>query len=404
VRVAYVMSRFPKLTETFILYEILALERQGIEVELYPLLREPERVLHPEAVSLVERARYLPFLSWAILGSQLHFLRRRPRAYLGALGSLVAGTWGSFNYFFGGLAIFPKVVHAARLMVENGIGHVHCHFSNHPATAGFVIRRLTETPYSFTAHGSDLHRDRRMLCRKVAEADTVVAISDYNRGVILHECGGRWGEKVVVLHSGVDTEFFRPVARDGARSPFTVLCVGSFEEVKGQTHLIEACRRLVESGLDVVCQLIGDGPLRAELERQIDAAGVGSRIRLMGRRTRDEVAAALGDADVLVAPSVPTARGDREGIPVVLMEAMASGLPVVASSLSGIPELVVDGETGLLTSPGDPAALADALRTLHDDPALRRRLGAAGSELVRAEFDVARNAAALARHFAAAAR
>src|SRR6266508_4090686 len=171
----YVTLRFPTLTEAFVLYEILCLERSGVEVEFYPLLRERAAVVHPEAVPVVNRAHFLPFLSWPILLSQLHFLRRRPRPYLGALRALVQGTWGSANYLIGGIGIFPKVAHAARELEEEGVEHVHCAFSSHPAVAGFLIHRLTGIPYSFTAQGSDLHVDRHMLSEKVAEAAFVRA-------------------------------------------------------------------------------------------------------------------------------------------------------------------------------------------------------------------------------------
>jgi colanic acid/amylovoran biosynthesis glycosyltransferase len=399
LKVAYVMSRFPKLSETFVLGEILAVEEKGVDVELFPLLRERAELVHPEAASLCERARFQPFLSLPILRSQLHFLRRRPRRYVGALWALLRGTWGSANYFVGALGIFPKVVHDARLMEADGIAHVHCHFSNHPAAAGFVINRLTGIPYSFTAHGFDLHVDRHMLCEKVAEAAFVVAVSEYNRKLILEECGERSRSRLTVIHCGVDTGLFRPRERAAAARPFSILCVGTLHEVKGQAYLVEACRLLVEAGVDVTCTLVGDGPDRATLVRQIATAGLEGRVAVAGRRTRAEVAELLGRAHVLVSPSVPTAEGKREGIPVVLMEAMASGVPVVASDISGIPELVEDGETGLLVPPRDPSALASALRRLHDNSALRGRLARAGRETIEREFDVRRNAAELVRRF-----
>jgi glycosyltransferase involved in cell wall biosynthesis len=399
LKVGYVMSRFPKLSETFILGEIQAVEEQGLRVELFPLLREREDVVHSEARLLVTRAHYQPFLSLPILGSQLHFLRRRPRRYLGALWALLRGTWGSPNFFIGALGIFPKVAHAARLMEAGGVVHVHCHFSSHPAAAGFVIQRLTGIPYSFTAHGSDLHVDRHMLCDKVAEAAFVVPISEFNRNVILRECGEHLAEKLVVIHCGVDTDLFRP--RDVAESerPFTVICVGTLHEVKGQYYLVDACRLLAEEGIQLACTLVGDGRDRPALQRRIADAGLEGRVTLAGRRTQAEVAELLHSADVLVAPSVPTKRGKREGIPVALMEAMSGGVPVVASDLSGIPELVENEATGLLVPPRDARALADALRRLHDDPSFRRRLGLAGREKVVREFDVRKSASALARRF-----
>jgi colanic acid/amylovoran biosynthesis glycosyltransferase len=400
LKIGYVTSRFPKLTETFVLYEILGLERSGVEVEFYPLLRERAALVHPEAVPVVNRAHFLPFLSWAILLSQLHFLRRRPRAYLGALRALVQGTWGSANYLIGGIGIFPKVAHAARELEEKGVEHVHCSFSSHPAVAGFLIHRLTGIPYSFTAQGSDLHVDRHMLSEKLAEAAFVVAISGYNRDLILHECGDRWRDKIVVIHSGIESDFFKARASRRPDGPFRILCIGTLHEVKGQTYLIDACRLLSEAGVELSCQLVGDGKDRAALERQIADAGLEERVRLEGQRTRGQVAELLRAADVLVAPSVPTKQGKREGIPIVLMEALATGVPVLASDISGIPELVEDGRTGLLAPPRDTEALARALRRLHDEPKLRRQLGLAGRERVVREFDAHANAGRLASQIA----
>jgi colanic acid/amylovoran biosynthesis glycosyltransferase len=401
LKVAYVMSRFPKLSETFVLGEILAVEERGVEVELFPLLRERAEVVHPEAAALCERARFQPFLSLPILRSQLHFLRRAPRRYVRTLWALLRGTWGSANYFVGALGIFPKVVHDARLMQADGIAHIHCHFSNHPAAAGFVIHRLTGIPYSFTAHGFDLHVDRHMLCEKVGDAAFVVAVSDYNRRLILEECGEPARARVAVVHCGVDTEFFRPRRNATPERPFSILCVGTLHEVKGQGYLVEACRLLAESGADVACTLVGDGPDRAALVEQIAASGLEASVTVAGRRTRAEIAELLGRAHVLVSPSVPTSEGKREGIPVVLMEAMASGVPVVASGISGIPELVEDGQTGLLVPPRDPSALAEALRRLQDERALCERLARAGRERVESEFDVRKNAGELVRRFRA---
>ncbi|MGZ6642073.1 MAG: glycosyltransferase [Solirubrobacteraceae bacterium] len=398
--VAYVMSRFPKISETFILTEILALQQRGVRVEIYPLLRERAALVHPDAAALTARARYVPFLSGAVLASQLHWLRRRPGAYLGALRDVAAGTWGSANFLLGGLAVFPKVAHAARLMQQDRVVHVHCHFANHPALAGLVVGRLTGLPYSFTAHGSDLHVERRMLPEKVAEAAFVATVSEFNRRLIVSECGGRFAEKVHVVRAGVDTHLFAPNGRHARPAgPLRVLCVGTLHEVKGQAHLIEACRLLAADGVGIACRLVGDGPDRAMLERRAATAGLEGRVVLVGALTREQVSAELAAADVLVAPSVPTRAGKREGIPVVLMEAMSSGLPVVASELSGIPELVEHDVSGLLVAPGDAAGLASALRRLAGDPALRRRFGAGGRRRVLDGFDVAASAGELAARF-----
>lgn len=402
-KVAYIMSRFPKLTETFILYEMLAMQQQGVQVEVYPLLREREEVMHPEAVQFVEIAHFQPFISLPIIRANLHFLRKKPFVYLKTLWDVLRSNWGSFNFFTGVIGIFPKAVFFAHQMRADNVQHVHAHFASHPAAAGFIIHRLAGIPYSFTAHGSDLHRDRHMLREKVAEAAFVAAISEYNRELIISECRGNFREKVNVVHCGVDTEVFRARSHqtpyEKGENPFLILCVGTLHEVKGQAYLIEACRQLQERGLDFECHFVGDGPDKEALTELVEQARLSDKVRFHGRLTRDEIARLLLDADVLTAPSVPTSDGRREGIPVVLMEAMGSGVPVIASDLSGIPELVNDQLTGLLVPPRDAASLADALECYIKDPDLRRRLGQAGREKVVGEFDLNKTAARLAHYF-----
>ena len=408
VKVAYIMSRFPKLTETFVLYEMRAVEELGAQVEVYPLLRERTTVMHPEAVAFMERAHFQPFISGPILRAHLYFLRQKPGAYLSTLWALLRANFGSLRYFTGALGIFPKAVYFAYRMADAGITHIHAHFASHPAAAGFVIHRLSGIPFSFTAHGSDLHCDRHMLREKVAEAAFVVAISNFNKEIIVQECGERFRGKVVVIHCGVDTQVFQPRATDWWQNrptrPFTLLCIGTLHEVKGQTYLIEACRMLQERGIEIVCNLVGDGPDEEMLAAQIAQAGLDKRVHLLGRRKRDQIAELLARGHVAVTPSVPTKSGKREGIPVALMEAMGSGVPVVASRLSGIPELVEHERSGLLVPPRNAEALADALERLYMNPALCERLGQAGREKVLQEFDLYSNAGALAQFFNGVAR
>ena len=212
--VAYVMSRFPKLTETFVLDEILGLEARGVRVEVFPLWREHEEVLHEEARSVVERAHFLPVLDLAILRDNLSTLVQRPLAYLSALFTLIAANRSSLRFLLGAIAIFPKAVSFSRRMRDLGVEHVHAHFASHPAAAAFVVGRLSGLPWSFTAHGSDLHREQAMLVHKVSEALFVVAISDYNRRFILEHVGSSHAEAVRVIHCGVELERFHRAGSD----------------------------------------------------------------------------------------------------------------------------------------------------------------------------------------------
>lgn len=415
-RVAYLVSRFPKLTETFILFELLAVERHGVAVELFPLMRarasgvhpegqplwrkvaeriRPDRglpVMHPEAVPLVERAHYSGFLSGAVLRDNVTVFRRGPRRYLRTLGQLVVDMAGSANYLVGSLAIFPLAVHFGERMRLLGVEHVHAHFANHPATAAWIIHQTAGLPYSFTGHGADLQVDQHGLRRKVREAAATVTISGYNRRFISEHTGVR-DDRVTVIHCGVDTEIVAPPP--GGRAPADppeVLCIGTFYEVKGHPVLIEACASLRDRGLRFVCRLVGEGPDRDALERLVAERDLRDIVRFEGTMTRGQILDAMQSASVLVVPSVPTESGRREGIPVVLMEAMASELPVVASAISGIPELVRDDHTGVLVPPRDPIALADAVERLLADPARASRLGRAGRAAVVEDFDQAANA------------
>jgi glycosyltransferase involved in cell wall biosynthesis len=395
------MSRFPRLTETFVLYEIQAAEELGVVVSVYPLLRERAKVMHPEARQLLHRVRYLPFVSWPIVRSQFQWLRRAPGRYMSALWAVLRGTWGSARFLLGGLAFFPKVAHAARMMQADGIAHVHCHFASHPALAGFVIHRLTQIPFSFTAHAHDLFVDRHMLRQKVAESAFVVAISRYNRDCIVSECGTEYGDKVHVIHCGVDTTVFSPANAYERSDELSILCVGTLDPRKGQAHLVDSCRILAGRGVPFRCKIVGGAGDRHALEARVTASGLDGRVELVGWQTRPEIVDLMRAADVVVAPSVPLRDGRQEGIPVTLMEAMATGVPVVASAISGIPELVEDGRNGLLVAPADPDALADALEKLQSSADLRRRLGSAGREKVLRSFELRSNAADVIRHIKA---
>ncbi len=399
MKVAFIMSRFPKITETFILYEILELERIGVQAEVYPLMRERQPVLHREAEAMVERAHFHPFLSLPILAANWRFLRTKPRTYLRTLLEVLRGTWGSSNFFVGAIGLFPKAVRFAYEMERQGIEHVHAHFATHPTVAALVIHRLTGIPYSFTAHGSDLHVDRRMLDQKVAAAAMAVTCSNFNKEVMVRECGEDARDKIHVVHYGVDLDVFTPRDRPHAPGPYRIVCVASFEEVKGHKYLVEACRMLAERGVDFTCDLVGEGPQRDDVTKRVADSGLESRFVFHGAVQRPDVVRLLGSADVKVLASFPTKGGKREGMPNVLIEAMAAGLPVVSTQLTGIPELVDSGRTGILVPPADAAALAEALETLSRDGELRRRMGVAGRERVLRLFDRRTNALALARLF-----
>jgi colanic acid/amylovoran biosynthesis glycosyltransferase len=399
---AHLMSRFPKISETFILNEILELEANGMQVELFPLVQEHPAVVQPEAVRLAARAHYPGTERRAVAQAQWHWLRRAPRAYARAWAGALRGNLGSPKFMARALAVVPSAAWFAREMQRLGVRHVHAHYATHPALAAWVCHRLTGIPYSFTAHAHDIYVERPMLAEKAAEAAFVVTISEYNRRLLATLVDPAAAERVHVVRSGVDLARFAPQPRP-ARDALHVVCVASLEPYKGHDHLIDACARLARAGVAFECDLVGDGVLRAELEARAARLGVAGQVRFLGAQPSERVAELVAAADVLVLPSVVTPEGKMEGLPVALIEALAAETPVVASAISGIPELVEDGVTGLLVTPGDDAAIAAALQRLAGDPGLRARLGSEGRGRVASDYDLHRNVATLAKLIGAGA-
>jgi glycosyltransferase involved in cell wall biosynthesis len=234
-----------------------------------------------------------------------------------------------------------------------------------------------------------------MLAVKAREAETMMLISEFNRQVVENVCSSE-ESNLHVVRCGVDVSSFSPVNRGPIPRAPRLLCVGTLHEVKGQRFLIEAIDCLRQRGIESTLQLIGDGDDFASLAQLARDLGLSNSITFSGALPRAEVLKAYGEADIVVCPSAPSNDGRKEGIPVVLMEAMATGAPVVASRLAGIPELVVDGVTGLLADPASSVSLADRIECLVTDPGLAARLGQQGRLRVEQEFSAPRNAAMVA--------
>jgi colanic acid/amylovoran biosynthesis glycosyltransferase len=395
--VLYVASRFPKVTETFVVNEWLALSGR-FQMELAALRRTREAAVHPESRRAMARVRFLDALRPQTVAAHVGWFARRPGAYLSVLVDVLRGSLRVSVLEVGkGAIVFAEAVVLARIVMRDGVAHVHAHFSNQPATAAWIVHRLTGVPFSFTAHANDLFLGPALLERKVADARFVIAISEYNRRLLLDRCPS--AHRVEIVHCGVDNERFAPEHRE-ARDRDRVVCVASLTARKGHVHLVDALALLAHDHPSIALDLVGDGPEREGIAQRARDRGVAHRVRLLGARSSKDVRAVLADARVFVLPSVRLASGRMEGIPVALMEAMASGVPVVASRLSGIPELVEDGVTGLLVAPGDPSALAAAVARLLEDDLLAAELARSAREVVEQSFSLAAEAQRLGDLFA----
>jgi colanic acid/amylovoran biosynthesis glycosyltransferase len=389
------MSRFPLISETFILSEILELERLGFRVEVFPLIREYPAVVHPEALRIAERTRHQSPFSASSLAAQLYWLRTQPRAYLRTWWRAIWGNRTSPRFLLRAFFVVPQAAAYARCARRLGVRHIHAHYATHPALAAYTVTMLTGIPYSFTAHAHDIYVERPMLAEKIRRARFVVTISDYNKSLLQELYGACAARKTFVVRCGVDPDLFTP--RSTRRTtPATLICVASLQDYKGHEYLIQACARLKREGRDFRCVLVGDGDDRDHIVHDVRDRGLQGEVVFAGAQPRERVRELLRESNVLVLPSVVTESGKKEGLPVVLMEALASGLPVVASAISGVPELIRHRQTGLLVPQRDSAALANAIGELLDDPALRERLSRAGREHVIEHYEIRKNVRRLA--------
>jgi colanic acid/amylovoran biosynthesis glycosyltransferase len=395
IRLAYVIVQFPRLSETFILREIVGLRRRGMAITIFSLLACRDAIVDPEAAPLQRDTVYCPLvLSGQVIRAHLHFLARRPVRYFSTLFYVVSRNLRSLHFLLRTLATFPRSVYFARLMREQGITHIHAHWATMPTVSALIASRLLDLPYSFSAHASDIFVDQTMLAEKVRNARFVVTCSRFARDYLASTCRGAVSENLVVNYHGVDL-VRQPGDGSNKRSPPLILSVGRLVAQKGYPYLIDACASLRRVGRSLQCTIVGNGPDRELLLRQIEEAGLGDTVRLTGPLPFAEVMRLYDAATLFALPCVVAPKGDRDGIPNVLLEAMAMQLPVISTPVSGIPELVADGETGLLVPERDAGALAGAIALLLDDPAVGTRLGRQARERVARDFDVERNVQSL---------
>ena len=396
LHVAYVTSRFPLLSETFITMEVDELERRGVRVDLHALVRERDPIRHPEAARLAERCVFPSVGRVAV--DQLRWLIRHPRRYGWMWWRALAGNLRSPKFLMRAVIVAPIAASFSLGVQRSGADHIHAHWATHSGLAAYLMHLLTGLPFSITAHAHDLFVDTTMLGEKLDAAAAIVTISDYNRRELAERYGADVAAKVAVVRCGVDLDLFDGDPLDVDR-PLSIVSVGSLEFRKGHHLLVEACERLRTAGVEATCMIVGEGAERAALEARIRATGLDDRVALVGARQRYEVVETLREADVFVLPSITLDTGKSEGIPVALMEAMAMRLPVIATHMTGIPELVTDGENGYLIPEGDVGVLADRLEQLATKVEHRLELGRRGRQRVEEEFALSANVERLLQVF-----
>ncbi len=395
-RVGFVVKRYPRYSETFIVNEILAHEAAGLDIEVFSLL-PPNDTHFQDSISRV-RAPVTYLTTDALKAAALWRLLQEQVA-CGAIAwdDLEAARGDEARELYSALLL-------ARLVRQRRITHLHAHFATSATSVARTAARFARVPYTFTAHAKDIfHDDVRHddLKRKLTDAAATVTVSDFNVTHLSHTFGAAATSRVTRIYNGMDLGrllFASPVQR----AP-VIITAGRLVEKKGFNDLVDACAVLARQGVAFVCQIIGTGDLEISLSDQIARLNLNDRVHLLGPRPQREVFELIQRAAVFAAPCVVGADNNMDGLPTVLLESMALGTPCVSTDVTGIPEVVIDEETGLLVPQHAPEALADACRRLLDDAALRVRLARRARQLIEDEFDVARNTARLRDVFARAA-
>jgi glycosyltransferase involved in cell wall biosynthesis len=400
-RVAYLSTTYPAPSHAFIEREVTALRARGVELHTFAIRPTPagQLLTQRDREAAATTTTLLPVPARRLVAGHWNELARRPRPYGSTLLHAVSIGRGArrrlWQTFY-----FAEAVLLARACNRTGIEHIHAHFGHPPGDVAMLAARLAGVPWSLTLHGTDVNRgDRRLLAAKAGEAAFVVCVGHFARNQLLPLVEPAQRPRLHVVRCGLENRWFEPPGRASARNGhLRVLSVARLDYPKEPDVLIEAIARLRRSGRPVELTVVGDGALRPRLEQRVRELQLSEDVVFAGFVGQDDLPRYYGSADVFCLSSA------SEGVPVVLMEAMASGVPVVAPRLPGVEELVEDERAGLLFEPGDAEGLARSVERLGSDPRLVDRLTAAARAKVEAEFRVERSAADLEQLFLDARR
>ncbi len=390
VRLAYLVSQYPAVSHTFVLREVRTLREAGFDIQVASINApdRPEKCLTAEEQEESASTLYVKQSGplGALVGLVMSLLQN-PIGWFRGLGYAVRLGGSDFKKALYGLFYFTEAVLIGRWMQSRGLSHLHVHFATPASTVGLIATRIFPITISITVHGPDEFYDAPgyRLAEKIAGSAFLCCIGTYARSQLMKLSPYVEWPKFEVSPLGVDPSAFSPRPTPNADDAFEVICVGRLVPAKGQHILISAVAKLVQEGRPVRLRLVGDGPDRASLEADVKSRGLSENVLFEGAVNQDRIRELYAQAHVFALASF------AEGIPVVLMEAMAMEIPCVTTCITGIPELIRNEVDGLLVSPSDEQALADALARLMDEPELAQRLGRDGRVRVEEKYDLQRN-------------
>jgi glycosyltransferase involved in cell wall biosynthesis len=385
-----ILKGYPRISETFISNEIALLEEHGVRVRILSMRHPRESFTHRSVSRIKARVDYMPETIaghvLTLLSANLACLLRTPRRYAKGLAEMVRRIARTRKAATAKHLLQAGYL-AARVLPGSGVTHLHAHFAHSPTSVAVFASILTGLPFSFTAHAKDIYtQDKTRLAEKIASARFVATCTGYNLEYLSRLNGS--GTPIKRFYHGIDLALFTPgELRLAPKPPYEILTVARFTPKKGLPTVFRALALLKERGVEFKHVLIGSGEERENLERLARELGIHERVEWLGTRPHEVVVERMRRADLFVIGCEVSDTGDRDGIPNVLVESMAMGLPVAATAVSAIPELIESGEHGLLAPPGDPEALAGAAHRLLTDLSLRGRVIAAARERVTAHFD-----------------
>jgi colanic acid/amylovoran biosynthesis glycosyltransferase len=381
---AYLFERFPSFGQTFCYREVAELYRQGVAAPTFSIRNPKDEPAQDWDARIVERVHYLP--EEKELLDDVHRASKK-----GKLASEIIATideWGRRTDF---LRLYQAVYVGLRLQ-EMKISHVHAHFAGMAARTAFWIAKFFPVTFSFTAHANDIFAPRNFeigLDKLISAARVIVTETDYSEKFLRERFPER-ADRIHRIYNGLNLGEFGHA--NFSSDPPLIVAIGRLIAKKGFANLIRACALLVERERSFRCEIFGEGPLESQLRRQIEELGLQELVQLPGSKPQHELRACLAGASVFVMPSVPDAEGGMDNLPTVIMEAMATGLPVVSTRIGGIPEMVVENETGFLVQPEDARALAGVIEKVTTDQSLGHKLGQAGYERAQTLFSIEKNA------------
>ncbi|MHA3771044.1 glycosyltransferase [Verrucomicrobiota bacterium sgz303538] len=395
MRLAYLYSRYPIVSQTFCDTEMLALERMGVELEIYSIYPPPTSFRHGHAARLKAPIHYAPAAQILKVGETA----AKKNGHWPA--ELIAEHEKRYGPEYKVALRARNALYFADLFKARGITHFHVHFANRAAHTAMFIKAISGIPFSLSTHGQDFMVDLgnddllREICR---EAEFIANETEFSKGLVANLCPDSAG-KMFRVFNGMDlTNFPAPKTATESAVP-RIVSIGRLIEFKGFHHLISACATLRDRGIAFECEIVGEGPWRAALEDQIAQLKVGDRVRLLGALPQEEVFGKLRGCDIFTLPCIVDHNGASDVFPTVILEAMASAKAVVSTRLAGVPEQIDSGRTGLLVDPGDERALADALARLLQSPELRREYGQAARQRLENEFAIETTVKPLKEHF-----